>query len=335
MKKLLSIILLIGLTSITSLSAQEIIQTKVLKEIQEYNTEDFVVNVTDILVKDQNIFLSDQGLTAIIKTDDELSFISKFGERGLGPNEMEKPKFLLTDRTSRNIYVLDSYHRKGLEYSEDGTLVGSPFTFGTTFVNRALVENGIFYYTSSIDQEFDIKVYDIPNREKRAGLKLEGAVKSGLGRDLFSYQGQFLSIMNYNPPVIELFNKDWELTNTFELSENPQIAKRISFKKPSGISMSGPGASQVKLRASGEVIIKCSRIFEDKLYLLASTMDGREDTIINTIFTYEFQKDTWVQKGQINLPEENSYSTFALVDNRRIVAFEWESSTIQLLELVR
>lgn len=125
------------------------------------------------------------------------------------------------------------------------------------------------------------------------------------------------------------------MANTFELTENPSIAKRVALKKPSGLSITGTGKNKIKQIVSGEVIIKYSRLFENELYLLASTMNGSEDNISNTIFTYEFKNITWVQKEQINLPNEGNYSTFSLIKSNRIVAFEWESSTIQLIELIK
>ncbi|NVK82942.1 MAG: hypothetical protein HWE21_01400 [Cytophagia bacterium] len=336
MKKLLAIILLIGLTSITSLSAQEIIQTKVLKEIQEYNGEDFVVNVTDILFKNDHIFFSDQGLTSILKTDAELNFISKFGEQGMGPNEMEKPEFLFNTEGSSNLLVLDTRQRKLLEYSQDGKLIGSPSTLEASLIRHPFLHASVFYYKSALDRTADLKAYDFRNKKFLTDINFKGDFRESiLGRDIHPFKNQFISVVNYSPPIIEMFNEEWEIIDAFDLSENPTIAKRVAYKKNSDIKLSGSGQSQVKPVASGVVIIKCSRFYKNKLYLLTSTMDGREDTIINKIFTYQFQNNTWVQKEQINLPEESSYSTFALLDNRRIVAFEWENSTIQLLELVR
>ena len=170
------------------------------------------------------------------------------------------------------------------------------------------------------------------NRQAMSGINLKGDFrKSRLGRDIHPHKDQFISVVNYSPPVIELFNKDWELVNTFDPAKNPLIAKRVAYKQPSGLSVSGSG--NPKLIATGEVIIKCSRLYNDKLYLLTSTMDEPEETITNTIFTYLFEGNTWVQKEQINLPQEGDYSTFALINDQKLVAFEWVSSTIQLLEL--
>lgn len=316
--------------------SQQTFETKVLKEIQEYSTEHFVAKVSDILIKAGKIYLIDQGLTAIIKTDLEFNFISKFGEKGI-PNEMERPEYLLDSEEPQNFYVLDSRLMKVLEFSQEGVLMGSPFTYGAPVVNRPLIHANTMHYTTIADPMVDISKYDIQRKQRTSGMALEGAVKSSMGRDLFLFKGQFLSVMNYNPPVIELLNKDWKLTDTFELSENPQIAKRISFKKPSGLTVrsSASGGSTVKPRASAEIIVKCSRLFNDKLYLLTSTMDGREDTITNTIFTYEFEGNNWVQKEQINLPRDGDFSTFAIVDDYKLVAFEWVSSTLQLLEIIK
>lgn len=336
---LIAVLFCLAIISHKQSYSQQTFETKVLKEIQEYSTEHFVAKVSDILIKGGNIYLIDQGLTAIIKLDLEFNFISKFGEKGMGPNEIERPEYLLDSEKTQNFYVLDSRLMKVLEFSQEGVLVGSPFIYGAPVVNRPLIHANTMHYTTIADPMVDISKYDIQRKQRTSGMALEGAAKSSMGRDLFLYKGQFLSVMNYNPPVIELLNKDWKLTDTFELSENPQIAKRIFFKKPSGLTVrsSASGGSTVKPRASAEIIVKCSRLFNDKLYLLTSTMDmdGREDTITNTIFTYEFEGNNWAQKEQINLPQGGDFSTFAIVDDYKLVAFEWGSSTLQLLEIIK
>jgi len=334
MKKLALTILIFQLISLSNLNGQEIIESRILKQVQEYLAEHFVAKVSDMLIKEGNVYFIDQGLTAIIKTDLELQFISKFGEQGMGPNEMERPEFLLNIEDSPNLLVLDTRLRKLLEYSQDGKLLGSPSTLQASLISHPFMFNSVLYYRSGSDPTIDIAAYDLNNKKALPGINLKGDFReSGLGRDIHPYKNQFVSVVNYSPPVIEVFNKDWNLTHTLDLTENPLIAKRVAFKKPSGISITGTGKNKIKQIASGEVIIKCSRLYKDKLYLLASTMNGREDTIANTVFTYELQNNTWVQKEQINLPKQGNYNTFAMLDDKRLVAFEWVSSTLQLLEL--
>lgn len=202
MKSLAALTILIQLIVLNKLSGQEIVKTRILKQTQEYSSEYFVTKVSDILILGDNIYLIDQELTPIIKTDLELQFISKFGEQGIGPNEMERPEYLLNIEDSPNLLVLDTRLTKSFEYSEDGKLVGSPSTFEASLVSNPFVRCSVLYFMSTPDSTIDLKAYDITRKDALSGINLKGDFRESLlGRDILQYKNQFI-VVNYSPPVI-------------------------------------------------------------------------------------------------------------------------------------
>jgi len=308
---------------------------KRIKSIDTYNSEEFVVSVSDITLFKDHIVMLDEKLGKVIVANKELTDMKIFGVKGGGPEEFLSPYLLINDKEENTLYVYDNQKFKIWPIDIDERAVGKGFPFKSMLFNQTVaLEDGMLYFTSVSSPAVDVLKYRLKDRKQLGGIDLhKGSVKSFLGRFIFSSNGRFVVVSPYDGLVIDTYDENWELLNTEDLTSLPIIAKRLNIKQPSGLSISGGGKEKIKV-TSGKSTMSSARLYGNDLYLLVYSRDKDLKSRANVLLKYTYENGQWQPSRRILLPQEGSYKTFAmLLETDQLVAFDRENGTIDLFEI--
>lgn len=307
---------------------------KRIKSVDSYNSNEFVLDVTDIAVFGEYIVMLDEKLGKVIVADKNFSSLETFGDKGGGPLELQKPNMLIHDQAQGMLYAYDAAKFKlwPIDLDVKEVKAGMPFEFMLIYQTVA-IENSIIYFTSVSNLSIDVLRYSLKDKKQLEGLSLdENSVKSFLGRYILSDNDRFVVISSYDGLVIDTYDEDWTRINNKDLGGLPIIAKFLNKNQPSGLSVSGGGSAQKV--ASGRSTIRSARLYKNELCLLA-IKDGKDaKSRANVILKYRYENNEWQPSGKILLPEGGDYQTFTvLAETDQLVAFDRENGTIDLFEI--
>lgn len=299
-------------------------------EFNQYNANEFVINVTDILIQDGKPIFVDEGLSKIIIMDENFKSPVFIGERGYGPNELLSPKLLLSN--DKILFVYDAERKRILNVDVSKGLVSNEMSLGISMSrDNAMINQSTLYFTSTVEsgiQRFDLikgTSLDIVNLP-------DTSADSPFGRYIFSHGEEFITVVGYDIPVIEKYNKEWALTDSYSLEEIPIIKPFLSYQPPQNFKISGAGS--VKIKASAKITVSCARLHNQTLYLLVYTLGSDSKTRRNTILKFKDDGKSWQYSGNLLLPEMGDYSTFALhMQNNQLIAFESISRTLEVFKI--
>jgi hypothetical protein len=336
MKFLFGTIGLIMLTvSCSEQQTEQVTKAIRVKQINSYSADDFVINVTDIALFRDRIILLDEGLAKIIVTTEKVDTWELFGNRGYGPQELISPTMFISNGDN-SIYVYDVQKMKISPIDFEEKVTGEELTLGFPIMKQSpLISDSIVYFTTPVEQTTDIKKFDLRLEKNLTGIKLpSNSEVSFFGRHIFSLADNIITVSGNDAPVIETYDQNWNLLNATSLEAHPLITKRLNYKTESKLGvkkLSDGGASPI---TSAKITVNCARLYNDNLYLLIFTLGSDFESRSNIILKYEYVDDSWRQLGEIMLPEEGSYQTFALIDDgESLIAFEKINGMIEVFEL--
>lgn len=308
---------------------------KKVKSIDTYNSNEFVVNITDIALFNECIVMVDQDLGKVIVTDKNLKVWESFGFRGDGPQELKKPYMLIKDDDEGVIYVYDNekFRLWPIDFNKKEIGKGASFDF-MLFKQTVAMENSIIYFATVANPSVDVLKYSLKDKMKVGEFNLpENTAKSLLGRSILSANDRFIVITPYDGLVIDTYDKNWHRLNSNDLSKHPIIVKILNTKQSKGFSVSGRGSGNLRMTGA-KLLMSGARLYENELYLLVSTRDKERRSWVNVILKYVYENNDWQPRGKILLPKDGSYQTFQLLHEMdQLVAFDKENGTIDLFDL--
>ena len=314
---------------------KEIIANKVMG-FDEYATDQFVVNVSDIMVKDDRVLFLDEGLSKVVVMNRDFEAPEFIGERGEGPGELMSPTHLFQAGDQIYVYDVKNLRIGALDFSENSIRNDMKLPFPIMKVNKSFIEQSILYFSTPLEPRVQIQKFDLNQGVLVEGIQLSDNVAQSLfGRNLFQVADGFIGVKAFDIPVIETYDQAWKLTNSQSLGEQPLIKKFLNFESPSGgLKVGSNNGSKPRPVGSGTLTIKCTVMEDSTMYLLVSTLGEDDKTRANTILMYKKITDTWQQSGSIRLPEAGNYSTFALQpEKNQLIAFNRISSTIEIFDI--
>jgi hypothetical protein len=300
-------------------------------EFNEYSSNEFVVNVTDVLIQNDKYIFVDEGLSKIIMMDEDLKSPVFVGKRGHGPEELMSPTLLYT--AGDKLYVYDEDKMKILEVDISKGRVSNEMTIGLPLLgNNGFVNKSILYFTTPVEPIVEIQKFDLLKGTKMEGIELPAnSAKSTFGRHIFSVNDGFITVTSYNTPVIEKYDKEWSLIDGYSLEDIPLIKRRMEYQAPSNLKMEGGTA---KRTASARITVSCARMHDGTLYLLIYTLGDDLKSRRNTILKFKYERNSWQQSGRLLLPEMGDYSTFNLQEGKnQLIAFERTSRTVEVFKI--
>lgn len=338
MKTLLSACLSIicAFSSFSQEGDKEIVATRI-KSIDTYNSDEFVVSVSDITLFNDHIVMLDEKLSRVIVSDKELSALKTFGVRGDGPQELKKPYMLIKDDVEGVLYVYDNERFRLWPVDIDKRVLGKGISFELMLFNQTVaVENSMLYFTSLSSPKVDVVKYSLKDKKQLEGIALhENSVESFMGRYILSTSNRFVVVSPYDGLVIDTYDENWSRMNSIDLGKHPLIAKGLNSNRSSRVSSrSIGGGGSVKLRPAGKITIRGVRLYGNDLYFLAYSRDKDLKSRANVILKYTYENEQWQSSGRIMLPQEGSYKTFqVLIETNQLVAFDSVNGTIDLFDL--
>lgn len=315
--------------------SKDIIAKKVL-EFDEYTKDQYVVNVSDIMVEGDQVLFLDEGLSKVVVMTNDFQNAQLIGERGQGPGELYTPTHLIREEDKIYIYDVRNLKISMLDLSKKSISNDIKIPFPIMPANKGFIDQSILYFTTPIERKVQIQKFDLSKGSALEGIQLsENTVQSSLGRNLFKAEKGFVSVKAFDEPVIETFDKEWNLTNSLSLGEVPLIKRFLNFESTSGgLKISGGNGRSPKPVASGKMSVKYTLFKENTLYLLVSSIGEDEKSRSNVILKYKQKDNSWSQSGRILLPAAGSYSSFALQPNKgQLIAFQRLTSTVEIFDI--
>ncbi|HLH74964.1 MAG TPA: 6-bladed beta-propeller [Chloroflexota bacterium] len=169
-----------------------------LKPIGGYGTDDgkFQLPAAIIIDRDENLFVSDEGLHRITILDKDGKFLGKWGEYGEGEGQLNRPSGIAFD-ANENLYVVDTFNNRVQKFTRDGQFLLAWGRSGTG-VGEFNLPWGI-----AVDELGDVYVADWRN-DRIQKFTADGKFLSAFGRS-GSGDGEF------NRPTGVAVDKDGDI----------------------------------------------------------------------------------------------------------------------------
>lgn len=293
--------------------------------LNEYNANEYIINIEDIYVNNETVYLVEEGLPKIVVTNLELDHFSLFGNRGMGPKEIISPSIITTG--NEKIYIYDKQRFKLFEFNYKMDLIRDEISFDKVLINSSiLVEDSILLFTSPVEKDYDIERFDLNNEKQLSGFNLPNqSKKSSMGRSILKYKDEYIIIGSFSPPFIEMYNENWELLSSKDLLDDNESLQELLNERPTNNSGKKPEVTSGNARPTykARMVIRDVSLKDNNLYLLTYRKNDDGINKSNSIFKYSYTDGEWDLDKEILLPDNGHYKSFAILgNNESIVAFE-------------
>lgn len=307
-------------------------------EYQDFSSKAFVSdNIKSIIFYQDNFFFLDKKASVVIRTDENMNFISSYGQIGRGPGETiflesfgvgDNKIYLSGTGCCFNVFdITTGEHEKKIQYEESiGT---NPITQRMIIEDQNIIGSYNGKYTMAgnpivkINQDGDVLI--IANGSVSGD---NDKIKAMTDRDIFrTDEGKYISLVK-NIPAIDVYNKELQYEKTIDISGIDIIKSRIDQIEDLKKKDKNPNTIHY--------LFKDSYYSNDKLYVLCLVdNDGSINTPVacNIILEFKVSGNNVEYIDTQKLPDVWYNSICIATDNNLLVAANTFKSTIEVFDL--
>ncbi len=315
-------VLIISACTTESSSPKTITSTTypLIKSVSEWNDSIFLYASFGLAAFKDQVIITDPQAARLIHLTTELDFIRTTGKQGKGPAEFMGPARTMVykdtiftfDGTKQNI----SFHSLGGEYLGE---VNTPPGY-------------LMFPRFAIDDEFNIYVSTPREAQSIAKFNLKGEVLHRFASSnqnyrsvshLFFTEEGFLLSVNGADPLIELFDQEGELIQSFEYGYLPDIQNALDDRE----RIHARNKEMISWDHYYNPLIQDASYNDKKLYLLYRRQPeyarGKDVLIGNQLLVFDIgDKISLNKKVELESPDSKRFYLTIDVDGNYLYAFE-------------
>jgi hypothetical protein len=204
---------------------------KILKPIMSFPSESdkvLLIFPTEMQMDEENnIYIIDQNLNAIVKYNSDGKFIKMIGRQGEGPSEFERPHEFFYDQ--KKLYIVDQGNRRV-------QILGSEGQYISSFKLFRLITN-IAHFNNTIIGQQQYRSYEIKNFSLLTKYSYDGKILDSFGDPInetieiaklppdassvmLHVYNEFIYVLYCYYPVLQVYSIDGELINIYKFKNN-------------------------------------------------------------------------------------------------------------------
>lgn len=328
-KSVFCLVLFVSLFSACNSDKESIYQLDKLQTIDSFRDSIFFSDITGMLFDENGFYyFVDSESSVILKTDTLLRLVDTFGEKGIGPLELETP--LQIESYNQHLYISDEYSGKLVKFSKNGEAQSSiRFNFFVD-VQFSIHDDKIYAYNSSLDGDntHPVALYNVENGDfiNSFGEKVESSGELFFNRHNLVVDDYLISTLAHNIPLVELYDLNGELLQRADFSKHPILEPRVK-NIPRFIKREPSGA----IRTS-EVFV-CADYSNGYLYLLFTDWSSTENDVKpNYILKVSVASDK-IELESVYKLNDGWYESFIIGANNTLITYERQNGVIESYRL--